>query len=125
MEGSDLADTTGLEKRRGTQPSIAIVFEPAVSLMDGVEDLVAQARRENIEFVGIVSMGEDRLSPFLCTALLEIGAPLHVFPFKLYADLRAALHDRNRSNIIVLGHGAHPWLDLAIYLDHALTIRPH
>jgi hypothetical protein len=125
MEGSDLADAGDPEVNSRVRPSIAVIFEPAVLLMDGVEDLVAQARRENVEFVGIVSMTENRPLPFLYAALLEIGAPLHVFPFGLYRDLRATLHDRSRTNVIVLGHGAHPWLDLAIYLDHALTFRQH
>ena len=124
MEGSDLADVTGPDRGNGMEPSIAIIFEPADLLMDEVDDLVAQVRRESVDFVGIVSAAENRPSPFLLAALLEIGAPLHVFPFKLYADLRAALHDR-RSNIVVLGRGHSAWLDLAIYLDRALTIRPH
>jgi len=125
MEGHDLADVMAPDEDRGVQPFIVIIFELGLLPPDRVNEMIEQVRQKNVEFVGIVSTAEKRLPAPLLAALLRIGAPLHIFPFKLYVDLRAALQDRSRSDIIVLGHSRDPRRDLAAYLDQALAIHLH
>jgi hypothetical protein len=125
MEGHDLADVMAPDEDRGAQPAIVIVFEPGLLPPDRVNEMIGQVRQRNVAFVGVVSAAERRLPASLLAVLLRIGAPLHIFPIKLYGDLRAALQDRDRDNIIVLGHSRDPRRDLAAYLDQALALRLH